>query len=132
VHELAHVWDMRKGLQLSNGLMQATGSLYRVTCVLPPDPFRVIEEYTPGARWLKGRIPPANPLEDWADSVASYVYRHYAHLIPPPYRPARISPTRWSYARDHMQVKLWYPIDWVRCFCDLKELPPGLRLPACH
>ncbi len=119
VHELAHVWDMRKGLQLSSGLMQATGSKYRVTCVLPPQRFQVIEEYEPRGKWLEGRTVPSNPLEDWADSVPTYVYESYAYL-----HQRMISPIRWDFVRQHMQIKLPYPAHWIPHFYDPDEFPP--------
>ncbi len=119
VHELAHVWDMRKGLQLSSGLMQATGSTYRVTCVLPPERFQVIEAYEPGGEWLEGRTVPPNPLEDWADSVPTYVYESYAYL-----HQRMISPIRWGFVRQHMQIKLPYPPHWIPYFYDPDEFPP--------
>ncbi|NIN64369.1 MAG: hypothetical protein GTO63_06645 [Anaerolineae bacterium] len=122
VHELAHVWDMRTGLQLSNGLMQATGSIYRVTCVLSPERFRIIEKYEPGGRWRRGRPYPINALEDWADSVATYVYRDYADV-----QDWEISPVRWHYVRKHMQIKIAYPSRWIQLFYDPDEFPllPG-------
>jgi hypothetical protein len=107
VHELAHTWDMRRLLSLSRGLRRATGSKYgRLRWQLP-----VPLEYKPGGRWLEGRKPPLNSLEDWADSVATYVYQDYAEG-----RKRMISPIRWNYVRKHMQVKLSYPVDWIPYF----------------
>jgi RHS repeat-associated protein len=128
VHELAHIWDMTKGFRLSNGLMQATGSKYRNgVCQVP-----FLGEYL-AAEWLKDRPPPLNALEDWADSVATYVYPDYAESIPAyRYGPRLISPARWKSVRDQMGVKLRYPVDWIRCFYEPDELLLGFMLPPCR
>lgn len=115
VHELAHVWDMRKLLRLSSGLKRATGSKYGRFTPQLPIPF----EYEPGGRWLKGRTLPPNALEDWADSVATYVYQSYAVQ-----RKRLISPIRWKYVGKHMQVKSAYPAQWIPCFYGPEGLGP--------
>jgi hypothetical protein len=109
VHELAHTWDMRKIFRLSRGLVRATGSKYR-GCTLQ---FPVFRKYEPGGKWLPGRSAPLNALEDWADSVATYVYPSHAESLPENLGgPRLISRTRWDYVRQHMHIKLPYPADW--------------------
>jgi len=110
VHELAHVWDIRSCYRLSRGLKKATGSSYGRFRWQSPIPF----EYKPGGRWLEGRLPPLNALEDWADSVATYVYP--GHAESPRGGSRLISPARWDYVRQQMQVQVPYPPRWVRHF----------------
>ncbi|NIN65795.1 MAG: hypothetical protein GTO63_14095 [Anaerolineae bacterium] len=123
VHELAHVWDIRKRFQLSRGLKQATGSRYGKFKWQLPIPF----EYEPGGRWLEGRKPPLNALEDWADSVATFVYADYAESLPPgPYGgPRLISPARWDYVSRQMEVRPPYPPGWISYFDGSDELGPA-------
>ena len=110
VHELAHVWDIHSFYGLSRGLMGATGSrLGRLRWQLPI-PF----EYDPGESWLKGRRPPLNSLEDWADSVATYVYPEHAEIARG--GPRLISPARWNYVGERMQIRLPYPPHWIPHF----------------
>ena len=110
VHELAHVWDIHSFYGLSRGLMGATGSrLGRLRWQLPI-PF----EYDPGESWLKGRRPPLNSLEDWADSVATYVYPDHAEIARG--GPRLISPARWEYVTQQMLVRLPYPHHWLPSF----------------
>jgi len=110
VHELAHVWDMRKLLRFSRGLKRATGSRYGRPMKRLPVPF----EYHAGGDWLKGRKHPLNALEDWADSVATYVYPHHAESARGGLR--LISPARWEYVSEQMEVQLPYPGDWIPHF----------------
>lgn len=116
VHELAHVWDMRKLFRLSNGLKRATRSKYGRFTPQLPIPF----EYEPGGRWLKGRTVPLNALEDWADSVAACVYQSYARQ-----RNRMISPIRWKYVGEQMQVKPPYPGQWIPHFYGPEGLGPA-------
>ncbi len=110
VHELAHVWDIRSFFRFSRGLMRATGSSYGRFRLQLPVPFK----YKAGGRWLEGRKPPLNALEDWADSVATYVYSDHAESRRPV--PRLISPVRWYYVRQQMQVRVAYPPTWVGHF----------------
>jgi hypothetical protein len=110
VHELAHVWDMHLFGRLSRGLKAATGSRYGRFKWKSPFPF----EYQAGGDWLPGRKPPPNALEDWADSVPSYVYREHAESRRP--IPRLISPVRWEYVREHMYVRMSYPPQWIPHF----------------
>jgi hypothetical protein len=110
VHELAHVWDIHSFYRLSRGLKNATASRYGRFRWQSPIPF----EYEPGGRWLEGRKPPLNALEDWADSVATYVYPDHAESRRP--IPRLISPARWNYVREQMQVRVPYPPQWVAHF----------------
>jgi len=110
VHELAHVWDICSFYRLSTGLKRATGSIYGRFRWQSPIPF----EYKPGGQWLGGRRPPLNALEDWADSVATYVYPSHAESCRP--IPRLISPARWNYVREQMQVHLPYPSEWIPQF----------------
>ena len=110
VHELAHVWDICSFYRLSTGLKRATGSIYGRFRWQSPIPF----EYKPGGQWLGGRRPPLNALEDWADSVATYVYPAHAESLHPV--PRLISPARWDYVREQMAVRVPYPPQWIRYF----------------
>jgi hypothetical protein len=110
VHELAHVWDIRSLLRLSRGLKHAAGSSYGTFRRQLPIPF----EYEPGGQWLEGRKPPLNSLEDWADSVATYVYPDHAETRRPV--PKLISPVRWDYVREQMRVGVGYPQSWLDHF----------------
>lgn len=122
VHELAHIWDIRKLFRLSKGLKRATGSKYGSFALRLPIPF----EYEPGGKWLRARSAPLNALEDWADSVATYVYPDYAESIPESLGgPRLISPVRWNYVGRHMEVKLPYPIGWDSRFERPEVLAPG-------
>jgi hypothetical protein len=112
VHELAHVWDIHSFYRLSRGLKNATASRYGRFRWQLPIPF----EYEPGGRWLEGRKPPLNALEDWADSVATYVYPIHAESRRP--IPRLISPVRWNYVREQMQVRVAYPQSWVGHFAE--------------
>jgi len=118
VHELAHAWDIHSCYRLSRGLKNATGGRYGRFRWQSPIPF----EYKPGGRWLKGRRPPLNALEDWADSVATYVYPEYAESAPG--GPRLISPARWNYIRQQMQVRLPYSPHWVTRFYGPEGLGP--------
>jgi hypothetical protein len=119
VHELAHVWDIRSLYRLSRGLKRAIGSTYGRFRRQSPIPF----EYKPGGQWLEGREPPLNALEDWADSVATYVYPEHAQSRHPV--PKLISPVRWNYVRAQMQIQAAYPPTWVRHF----HAPEGVDTP---
>jgi hypothetical protein len=110
VHELAHVWDMRKLLRFSRGLKRATGSRYGRPMKRLPVPF----DYHAGGGWLEGKKHPLNALEDWADSVAAYVYHDYAESARG--GPRQISPVRWEYVSEQMEVRLPYPPEWIPRF----------------
>jgi hypothetical protein len=110
VHELAHVWDIFSFYRLSRGLILATGGKRGRFRWQFPVPF----EYEPGGQWLKGRNPPLNALEDWADSVATYVYPSHAESSHPV--PRLISPARWEYVRQQMRVERPYPAEWIAQF----------------
>ena len=110
VHELAHVWDMRKLLRFSRGLKRATGSRYGRPIRRLPVPF----DYHAGGGWLEGKKHPLNALEDWADSVAAYVYHDYAESARG--GPRQISPIRWEYVSEQMEVRLRYPSEWLPLF----------------
>jgi hypothetical protein len=119
VHELAHVWDMHSFYRLSRGLLGATGSSYGKFRWQSPIPF----DYKPGGRWLEGRPPPLNALEDWADSVATYVYSDRAEASRPV--PRLISPARWNYVAQQMQVRQTYPARWVPYFYGPQGIGPA-------
>lgn len=80
-HELAHVWDTRQWLQLSYGMMYATGSHRQVCsqtpsgkiegCVTVYDANMAIEEAP--TDYAKG-----NSLEDWAESFTVFIYPSYS------------------------------------------------------
>jgi hypothetical protein len=119
VHELAHVWDICSFYRLSIGLKRATGSSYRRFRWQSPIPF----EYRPGGEWLEGRKPPLNALEDWADSVATYVYPSHAKSAGG--GPRLISPARWNYVREQMRVRLPYPPKWISHFHEPDTVAPA-------
>jgi hypothetical protein len=83
--------------------------------------FPVPFEYEPGGQWQKGRNPPLNALEDWADSVATYVYPDHAESSCPV--PRLISPARWGYVQERMSVQLAYPQHWIPHFYGPEEHP---------
>jgi len=118
VHELAHVWDIRSFYQLSRGLKNASGSSYGRFKWQSPIPF----EYHGGDGWLKGRKAPLNALEDWAESVATYVYGDHAE--PARGGPRLISPARWNYVQEHVAVRLAYPAHWIPHFYGPDEAGP--------
>ena len=119
VHELAHVWDICSFYRLSRGLKRATGSNYGRFRWQSPIPF----EYEPGGQWLEGRSPPLNALEDWADSVATYVYPSHAESCRP--IPRLISPARWNYVREQMAVRVPYPPQWIQYFYGPEGIGPA-------
>jgi len=119
VHELAHVWDICSFYRLSRGLKRATGSNYGRFRWQSPIPF----EYEPGGQWLDGRRPPLNALEDWADSVATYVYPAHAESLHPV--PRLISPARWDYVREQMAVRVPYPPQWIQYFYGPEGIGPA-------
>jgi hypothetical protein len=123
VHELAHMWDIRKRFRLSRGLKQATGGRCGNFKWQLPLPF----EYEPGGKWLEGRKPPLNVLEDWADSVATFVYADYAQSLPPGRYggPRLISPARWDYVSRQMGVRPPYPPGWIPYFNGGDEVGPA-------
>jgi hypothetical protein len=110
VHELAHVWDIRSFYRLSGGLKSVAGASYGRFKWQSPIPF----EYHAGEGWLKGRKPPLNALEDWADSVAAYVYPDHAESAGS--GPRLISPARWYYVGEQMGVGVAYPEHWIPRF----------------
>jgi len=118
VHELAHVWDIRTFYRLSRGLKNASGASYGRFKWQSPIPF----EYHGGDGWLEGRKAPLNALEDWADSVATYVYADHAESARG--GPRLISPARWDYVRERMAVGLAYPPHWIPHFYSPDEPGP--------
>ena len=80
-HELAHVWDTRHGLQLSQGMKYATGSYKQVcnssdgVCVDFYDSNFAIEEAP--TNYAKD-----NAREDWADSFAVFIYSTFREARP--------------------------------------------------
>lgn len=101
VHELAHVWDRRSGLSLSKGISAAAGAQWK--CVYYP---RAYCYYDLGVN--RGNEPPpgrpdqynyagTNAMEDWAESLATYVYDHYYGQYPKYWR---LGPIRRKYVRD--------------------------------
>ena len=105
VHELAHWWDRNKSLQLSSEML-ANGMWEVVECELPRAEgglkLRIRD-------WKRGRELPDSILEDWADSVASYVYHAYSARVG-----KEISRSRWEYVAQRMNPhnpKL-YPWKW--------------------
>lgn len=99
VHELAHWWDQREGLRLSRE-MWSRGMWELAQCELPRAEVGVRLRVSD---WLSERPEPKNMREDWADSVAAYVYHDYAASIRPDYGgPWLISPERWDYVGQHM------------------------------
>ncbi|NIN69968.1 MAG: hypothetical protein GTO63_35860 [Anaerolineae bacterium] len=58
--------------------------------------------------WKKGRPKTGlNPREDWADSVAAYVYDDFAYRVR-----REISRDRWHYVAEHMNPVNPKPYPW--------------------
>ncbi|GAB4532309.1 MAG: hypothetical protein Kow0063_12660 [Anaerolineae bacterium] len=85
VHELAHVWDARSGWRLSKALESYTGGRTNWVAMLLKRARRQCDEQSrlPGCNrfgYFYGDVPPAgadrnfNRREDFAESVAAYVY----------------------------------------------------------
>ncbi len=87
VHELAHVWDINSGNRFSAALAEITGSFtdpYHkpIKCDIDPNNPRRLKRFRGcnDAGYYYGGTPPAgagvdfNILEDFAESVATYVY----------------------------------------------------------
>jgi len=139
VHELAHWWDLNKWGELSRemvggGMWGAVWPSERAECRLYWGLDLEVREWQ---RRELGRPKPVNLLEDWAESVATYVYHEYAPSVPPEYYgPKYMSESRWSYVAQHMnpQYPKAYPWKWSFKI----ERPPspagpssqGSRLPA--
>ena len=117
VHELAHWWDRNKSLQLS-GEMLANGMWELVECELPCAEgglkLRIRDWQRAPDEELK---PPENLLEDWARSVAAYVYPDYATI-----KGWQISRSRWEYVGRHMNPGNPQPYPW-------KDFLFGPRVP---
>jgi len=99
VHELAHWWDMRSGFRLSAEMLaKGMWSLQPASCVTPSG------RREPRVRdWFEARREPLNIMEDWADSVAAYVYWRYAETIPRDWDgPRLISRSRWEHVARQM------------------------------
>lgn len=111
VHELAHWWDRKSGYGLSYEMV-ATGIWSQAGCRVPGEPgspgTHRVRDWNP----LHPERPNLNPAEDWADSVATYVYWEYAGRVG-----WQISGSRWSYVGERMDPGKWqnyhdYPEQW--------------------
>ena len=108
VHELAHWWDIKNATQLSGGLLASglwTNQL--AECEVPREERG---SATPRVRqWRDARIERMNVLEDWADSVAAYVYEDYADQ-----EDLEISRARWEYVAQQINPSdpKDFPFDW--------------------
>jgi len=107
VHELAHWWDFRNGALLSGGMLtRGMWSREPVECQLPR---AETEKATLEVRrWKRGRSKARlNPREDWAESVAAYVYEDYAGGVG-----KEISRDRWDYVGEYMNPLDRKPYPW--------------------
>jgi len=110
VHELAHWWDfgIGKNAGLLSGGMLSRGMWTReiVECRLPRAEGEKGDLQV--RRWKKGRKTDGlNPREDWAESVAAYVYDDHAHRVR-----KEISPGRWRYVAEQMNPLSPKPYPW--------------------
>jgi hypothetical protein len=107
VHELAHWWDIQSWHTLSGGMVYAGFWQLRFGCQIPH-----VSVGLEVKEWWPQRKQPLNFLEDWADSVATYVYWQYAELVQPP---KYISERRWNYVAQRMnpQSPQRYPLAWT-------------------
>jgi RHS repeat-associated protein len=95
VHEFAHWWDGREGAQLS-GQMWAGRFWEVVSCDVPLAAAVRLKV----REWREDRPTELlNPREDWAESVAAYIYPDYAGG---PGRLKEISRARWDYVARYM------------------------------
>ena len=113
VHELAHFWDFgfgNEGGRLSGEMASGFWTSRLAECEVPR------EERGPAVPivrdWLRGRtMEGLNPREDWADSVAAYVYDDYAGT-----HRKQISEGRWYFVAGQMNPgdpgRFRYPEEW--------------------
>ena len=107
VHELAHWWDFPNGTLMSGGMLtRAMWSREVAQCELPR---AETEKATLQVRqWKRGRSKAGlNPREDWAESVAAYVYQDYADR-----EGKEISRDRWDYVAEYMNPLDRKPYPW--------------------
>jgi RHS repeat-associated protein len=113
VHELAHFWDFgfgNEGGRLSAEMASGFWTSQLAECQVPRE---ARGPAVPVVRdWLRGRPTEGlNPREDWADSVATYVYDDYAgtHM-------KQISEGRWYFVAEQMNPgnpgRFPYPEEW--------------------
>nr|NIN68633.1 hypothetical protein [Anaerolineae bacterium]NIN98757.1 hypothetical protein [Anaerolineae bacterium]NIQ81652.1 hypothetical protein [Anaerolineae bacterium] len=138
VHELAHWWDFNRWFELSRGMVVGGmwGAVWpseRAECRLYWGLELEVREWQLSEL---GRPKPPNVLEDWAESVATYVYHEYApHVLPKYYGPKYMSESRWNYVAQHMnpQHPKTYPWKWsfkiVRPPSPVGPSSEGSRLP---
>ena len=110
VHELAHWWDfgIGKNAGLLSGGMLSRGMWTRevVECRMPRVEGEKGDLEVRG--WKKGRKTDGlNPREDWAESVAAYVYDDHAHRVQ-----KEISRRRWRYVAEQMNPLNPKPYPW--------------------
>jgi len=112
VHELAHFWDFgfgNEGGRLSGEMASGFWTSQWAECEVPREergPAPIVRD------WLVGRTTEGlNPREDWADSVASYVYDDYAGG-----HGKQISEGRWYFVAGQMNPgnpgRFRYPEEW--------------------
>jgi RHS repeat-associated protein len=103
VHELAHWWDQNGFYRLAREMLaEGMWGSDQALCQVPREERG---SATPRPRhWLRARRKePANLREDWADSVAAYVYWRFAERVSPRLDgPWLISPSRWEYVARQM------------------------------
>jgi RHS repeat-associated protein len=113
VHELAHFWDLgfgNEGGRLSSEMASGFWVSHLPECKVPR---RALVAAEPVVRdWLVGRtMEGLNPREDWADSVATYVYDGYAAA-----HKKQISEGRWYFVAEQMNPgnpqRFPWPEDW--------------------
>jgi RHS repeat-associated protein len=131
VHELAHWWDLNRWGEMSRGMV--VGGMWGAVWPSERAECRVYWRLDLEVReWQLGKLgtpKPANLLEDWAESVATYVYHEYApNALSRYYGPKYMSESRWNYVAQLMnpQYPKTYPWEW-----SLKiERPPSSMGPS--
>jgi hypothetical protein len=114
VHELAHVWDIKSGFRFSQGMIARGMWTYTEPgeCQVPARPVKLPDMLV--QEWPAGRSTQGlNPREDWAESVAAYVYPEHAGK---PEVSKWISRSRWHYVAQEMNPgnphRYLYPKEW--------------------
>ena len=90
VHELGHVWDIKCNNCMSQGMKNFTGSYV--------DP--VTGKYYPALMPPDKYAAEKNPSEDWAESLAAYLYPTFPGKLFPPDEVYIMDSTRQSYVED--------------------------------
>jgi len=127
VHELAHWWDLNRWGELSRGMVvggmwDAVWPSEKAECGLYWSLELVATEWQDEHE----RAQPLNTAEDWAESVATYVYDKYAPNVPGWFfGPKYVSESRWSYVAQHMNSTNPKTYPWKWSLKIDRPSPPG-------